>query len=86
MTIEELKNETNKLGYRLVKKPERVIMLPCPVCGGRASGDWYDVSKSNACRFKQCDCCDFRGGYGKTMLEAKKKWNEAVLEYRKENK
>lgn len=84
MTLEEVKIEADKLGYRLVKKPERVIMLPCPVCGGRASGDWYDMS--NGCRFKQCNCCDFRGGYGKTILEAKKKWNEAVLEYEKENK
>lgn len=51
MTIEELKNESDKLGYRLVKKPERVIMLPCPVCGGRASGKWYDLS--NGCRLKK---------------------------------
>lgn len=84
MTLEELKIEADKLGYRLVKKPERVITLPCPVCGGKASGKWYDLS--NGCRFKKCNYCDFRGGYGKTLLEAEKKWNEAVLEYRKENK
>ena len=85
-TIEELKNEANKLGYRLVKKPERVIMLPCPECGRRypSPGEWYDMS--NECYFKQCNNCGFRGGYSKTRIGAKKKWNEAVLEYRKENK
>ena len=30
MTLEELKAEADKHGYRLVKK---LILLPCPICG-----------------------------------------------------
>lgn len=32
MTYEELKKEADKLGYKLIKKPEPVKRLPC-TCG-----------------------------------------------------
>ncbi len=79
MTLEELKNEADKLGYCLVKKPEKVTLLPCPVCGKKRTAEWFSLLGI----IRKCNNCDFEGGYGKNHIEAKKKWNEAVLEYEK---
>lgn len=88
MTLEELKTEADKLGYRLVKKPERITMLPCPVCGSKNTSEWYAMEFGRYI-FRKCNGCHFRGDYEKTPTKAKKKWNEAVEEFlgrEKENK
>lgn len=84
MILEELKVEADKLGYNLVKKPEKVTLLPCPICGKKRTHEWYAVDVGS--RFRRCSECDFTGGYGKTRGEARRKWNKAVLEYEKEAK
>lgn len=35
MTLKELEQEAKNYRYRLVKLPEKVSLLPCPVCGKR---------------------------------------------------
>ena len=77
MTLEELKVEAKKQGYRLVKIPERIVLLPCPVCGLKKTSQWYGYLG----RFYRCNNCDFAGSSAKTIREARKKWNDAVMEY-----
>lgn len=82
MTLEELKIEADKLGYYLVKKSEKVMLLPCPVCGKKCTHEWF----STLGRKRVCYNCGFEGRYSKNGVEAKRKWNEAVLKYEKEAK
>lgn len=42
MTLDELQLQAEKYGYRLVKLPEKISTLPCPVCAKR-------VPKSGFC-------------------------------------
>ena len=84
MTLDELKAEADNLGYRLVKKPERIIMLPCPICGRKSTSEWYAMEFGRHI-FRECNGCNFHGGYRKTPTEAKKKWNEAVAKMRIKN-
>ena len=78
MTLNELKVEAKKQGYRLTKIPERIIMLPCPICGSKRTAQWFGPFGT----FRKCYDCDFRGDSAKTYNEAKKKWNEAIIEYK----
>ena len=75
MNLEELKAEAAKHGYTLTKKPERVRLEKCP-CGGRATR-WYVVPEGYV---YECTKCDLRGDIGRTDVEARKAWNEAVAE------
>lgn len=85
MTVEELKIEAGRLGYRLVKKPERITMLPCPICGKKNTSEWqtYAEEYDGSVFFRACNVCFFRGFRGNTSKEARKKWNEAVLNFEK---
>lgn len=75
MILNELKDEAKKRGYYLVKIPERVRLLPCPVCGTKRTEVWT----CNHGNFRVCGKCSFRGDYAKTERESVKKWNEAVM-------
>ena len=81
MTLDELKVEAKKQGYRLVKIPERITLLSCPVCGSKKTSQWYGYFG----RFYRCDNCNFAGSSAKTIREARKKWNDAVAKYKEEN-
>lgn len=81
MTLDELKVEAKKQGYRLTKIPERIVMLPCPVCGSKRLHQWFGPLGT----FRKCFNCYFRGDSARTDNEAKKKWNEAVIEYEERN-
>ena len=41
MTVEELKAEAEKQGYKLVKVASPIRILPCPVCGCKKTEEWY---------------------------------------------
>ena len=86
MTLEELRVEAEKLGYKLVKIPEKVKLSPCPVCGSKHTSVWYiGYSGINSGQFRRCDICDFKGKtVAKGELATKKAWNEAVEEYLRE--
>jgi Zn ribbon nucleic-acid-binding protein len=80
MTVEELKAEAKKLGYRIIPEPERITLMPCPLCGKKRTEEWYE---QGGLRFRQCANCGFKGGSGRTAKDAKAKWNDAVR--RREN-
>lgn len=81
MTLDELKVEAKKQGYRLTKIPGKIVMLPCPVCGAKRTEQWY----GHLGTFRKCEKCEFKGMDARTDREAKKKWNEAVIEYEERN-
>jgi len=79
MTVEELKLEAKKLGYNIIKIPPKPVkLLPC-VCGRKRIDNYvtYDsVAKESGYIYK-CTC-GLRSERGKTIREAREKWNEAV--------
>lgn len=82
MTVEELKAEAEKQGYKLVKIASRVHILPCPICGSKRTEVWF----TNLMVYRKCARigCSFKGYLGKNKTDSKQKWNEAVLDYKKE--
>ncbi len=84
MTLEELKVEAEKQGYRLTKIIPTVKILPCPVCGAKRTIEWCS-SRDGGGYIRECHNRDFKADFAKTKTEAKQKWNEAVLKYKGEN-
>ena len=73
MTLEELKVEADKLGYRVVKKAvSQEGLLPCS-CGCRRRHHRYVDSK-----IKLVCCRCRRGVYGYTLTDARRKWNRMI--------
>lgn len=85
LTLDELKEEAKKHGYKLVKESGYISLLPCPKCGRKSTVEWYHRNDTIS---RGCDTygCDFHGKQGKTHREARIKWNEAVQEYIDEHK
>lgn len=81
MTLEELKVQDRKHGYRLVKIPEKITMLPCPICGKKQTSEWTACDQSSEKYFRRCDSCYFDGYFGKNTREAELAWNHAVETY-----
>lgn len=76
--LERLKAYAYKLGYKLVKIPDKVTLLPCPVCGRKNTGLLYFPSG----QFRKCNNCGFEGKVvAKGELATKKAWNEAVEDW-----
>lgn len=75
MTVEELKAEAKKLGYKIIKVPEKIEKLGC-VCGAssRCVQQWYHFGTNTL--FFKCKKCGRKSKEAKT--EAIKLWNEAV--------
>ena len=71
MTIEELKKEADKLGYRLCKKTKYIKFLPCR-CGKKYPEVWFTYNGV----FYQCPKCGARSKVGKTEREARINWNK----------
>ena len=84
MTLEELKAEAKKHGYKLVELKPYIRMLPC-VCGHNKIGLSYIFpTKSPTPYYHKCSKCGFASIPCKTKYEAKLKWNECVENARKE--
>lgn len=81
MTIEELKAEADKLGYRLAKKQEYVRLAPC-VCGYSSRTRWWTSDGS----LYECNHCGRASSVGSTEAEAKTNWNKMVEEAENERK
>lgn len=79
MTIEELKAEAKKHGYKLVQITSDVHILPCPICGCTRTVIWHKGSMI----YRACgrNGCTFKGYISKNKLDSKRKWNTAVLDY-----
>lgn len=86
LAIEQLKEEAKKLGYRLAKIPEKVRMLPCPVCGKKDTTCWSDYKCGYVLFFRRCNGCGFEGKCAGSESGLNKTWNKAVEEYLKREK
>ncbi len=83
MTLEELKAEAKKHGYKLTKEYPYISLAPC-VCGHkRISAPMFYGIKTEAPYFHRCNKCGFASESAKTKYEAKLKWNECVENARK---
>lgn len=75
MTLEELKAEAKKQGYKLTKEYVPIRFKPC-ICGqGYAVKDF---KQNPHAYFYRCSRCGFRAPEARTQREAKIKWNEFV--------
>ena len=74
MTLEELKSEAKKLGYKLIKDDPK-SKLPC-VCGcnSKKLGTYWFVSREKADVTIYCPICD-REATGKNERDAIENWN-----------
>lgn len=82
MNIEEAKAFLEANGYFVRKKKSPVPkFLPC-VCGHNRRVEWYVLSRCGNGYEYECTHCGFKGGVGKTRLEAREKWNETVNKLR----
>ena len=81
MTLEELKIEAAKLGYKLVKKQKSINLLPC-TCGGKRRTMWITTTRSTRGfqRILACDKCGMEAPPGNTIQEAKENWNKMIEE------
>lgn len=77
MTLEELKAEAKKHGYKLVKERPYIRMSAC-VCGHKNIAHWIKFGGVSEPYFHQCRKCGLTSDPAKTKYEAKLKWNECV--------
>lgn len=82
MTLEELKAEAKKHGYKLTKEYKYEKLEPCP-CGNKR------IVASMLCDtvipyFHRCNKCGFASEPARTKYEARHKWNELVENAKKE--
>lgn len=80
--IERVENDSVSkieiLQFLKVHKPkaaERVKILPC-VCGSKDIAVWWNMKTS--CWFYRCRKCDLQSEEAKTVIQAKRNWNEMV--------
>lgn len=83
MTLEELKAEAKKHGYKLTKEYPYIRMSAC-VCGHKNIAHWIKFGGVPTPYFHQCRKCGLTSEPAKTKYEAKLKWNECVENARKE--
>lgn len=69
----ELRDEAKRRGYKLIKIPERIKLLPC-TCGYKHSSLW----SGPAGRFYKCDDCGIKAPPAKTQKQAKLNWNKMI--------
>lgn len=80
MTLEELKTEAEKQGYRLIKKPEPLPKIkPCP-CGRKRLELWHRNMWSAGYLQIGCPKCKRRGDWGKNEREARELWNMRITD------
>lgn len=75
MTLDELKAEAKKLGYKVIKDNPRVKLLPC-TCGRKQISLWWDGA--DYMWFQECPKCGKRAPSHKTQNGARKLWNEKI--------
>lgn len=76
MTVEELKQEAKKLGYNIIKIPDKVKKLNC-ICG--ASSRYVEVwTRFDGNMFCKCRQCHKQSYFGRNKNEAIKNWNWSV--------
>ena len=76
MTVEELKSEAKKIGYKLIKDTKPPRLLPC-ICGYNKRTEWCD--SAHRCVDLECKRCGLIAS-GKNRTEAILAWNALVKE------
>lgn len=74
MTYERLKKLADKMGYKLIKKQEKVNLLPCKECGCKKRKQLYYSDKKEVSYV--CLRCGVVATAGKNDVEARKNWNK----------
>ena len=82
MTLDELKTESEKLGYRLVKNQPYIRLLPC-TCGRKKVEEWFGVRDNH---FYACPRCGKKSPPAKTTRGARISWNEMIEKETKEER
>jgi hypothetical protein len=77
MTLENLKIEADKLGYKLVKKTTREPLLPC-TCGVNSRSMWFCTNEGKKV-FYVCNGCG-KKVYGKNQTDLRRNWNKTIKE------
>lgn len=77
MTIEMLKQEADKLGYRLAKKKSAVRFVPC-TCGANRRERWHSVKPAVPGVFFRCSQCGKESPLAKTRNDAINEWNDMI--------
>ena len=83
MTLEELRTEAKKHGYKLTKEYPYIPLASC-VCGRRGGNMCFNWGNKAEYYFHKCYHCGFASKGAKTKYEAKLKWNECVENARKD--
>ena len=81
MELTELRQEAEKLGYKLVPIKKYVRFLPC-LCGCNRRIHWFYVKDGESSTILECKGCGIEAK-GKTEEEAKRNWNKLIREKRK---
>lgn len=81
MTLEELRKEAKKLGYKLVKDTPKIEFVPC-VCGANRRHRWVRAGGSMGF---ECQKCGRKSPFGKTEQEARLLWNQMIEELQNDN-
>lgn len=73
MTLEELKAEAKRQGYKLIKEKPYIALEKCPKCGKKPRLRVYVGTDQY-----QCDCTNRSMGWYRNESKAKEAWNERV--------
>ena len=73
MTLDEIKAEAKKQGYRLVKIKPYIKLKPCK-CGRKLLETWFGPDGV----YYVCPQCGRKGEHGKTDRDARILWNRSV--------
>ena len=84
MTLEELKDEAKKHGFRLVKEYPYISLSPC-VCGHKRIASPMIYGGNKTPYFHRCNKCGFASAPARTKHEARNKWNECVERAKEKN-
>ena len=79
MTLEQIRSEAAKHGYKLAKEYPNTKLKPC-ICGNSR----YTRVTGLHTKAYRCMKCGFTADEAKYLYEAKIKWNECVENARKE--
>ena len=79
MTVEELKKEANKLGYKIIKKDPYVLLSKCPICGHKPER-WHGKDFGYFYRCVSDIHVSITSEPSLTYNQAKKNWNKLVEE------
>lgn len=82
MTLEELKTEAKKQGYRLIPITKKEPFLPC-TCGCNRRTHWWKWDINRDVYILRCERCG-KEARGSSELEVRRNWNEMIRKERNE--